>query len=406
MIDYATALSLLLDIAPTLEAEWVDVDAASGRVLATDVRSTLALPGFDNAAMDGVALRLSNGPVPAGTRYRVHGMQAAGDVRTQRDDTDACEIATGARLPDGFNTVVPVERLEFIADVSEHAGRTMVLLDDAHPGQHVRRLGDDITEGHIVLRAGRHVDPSAIMLLAAQGIARIDVRRRPRVAIICTGSELREPGSALSPGAIHNSNGPFLRASLRAWGAEVVHYDSVNDDGHAFAQSLDRAQQAGAQVIVTTGAVSAGRFDFIPAALGAAGARTLFHKVAMRPGKPLLAATLPSGPVVVALPGNPMAVAVGLRFFVVPLVRRMLCMSDEVPLQVALVDVPDLREGLQHFVLANLAGDAAGHVHAQPVGRQTAYRVLPYTQASVWLAMTSGEGAIASVFPLEAAAVS
>ncbi|WP_132142170.1 molybdopterin molybdotransferase MoeA [Luteibacter rhizovicinus] len=395
MISYEDALATLLAETQPLDTERVAIADALGRVLASDIASTMRLPAFDNAAMDGYALRAGTAALSKGSIHTVRGMQAAGDVTLEQTGADSCEIATGARMPDGFDTVVPVERIE-------REGDTIRLLDDTVRGQHVRKAGDDIAHDEPALPAGRKIDAAALMLLAALGIDEATVRRQPRVAIICTGKELHAGAGILTPGSIHNSNGPFLRAALTSCGAHVVQCDTVGDDVIPFGASLARALDRHVDLVVTTGAVSAGRYDFLPAAMAALGARTLFHKVAIRPGKPLLAARLANGPLLMALPGNPMAVAVGMRFFVAPLIRTMLGLSSERPLRVLSDETPDLREGLRHFVLANLFSDDGARLRARPVGRQTAYRMLPFTQAQVWLSLSSADGNMADAYPLDA----
>lgn len=395
MISYPDALALLLDATQPLGTECVALDVAARRFLANDVRSPLPLPSFDNAAMDGYALRAGGETIAAGSTFDVAAMQAAGDTAPAYPPTQACEIATGARMPEGFDTVVPVER-------SERRGERVRFPAEERRGQNVRHAGSDIATGEQVLQRGRRVDAAAAMLLAALGMERVDVRRRPRVAIVATGSELN-PAGPLPPAGIHDSNGPFLAASLAHWGVETLSRSRVPDAGGAFQNALRTALAARADLIVTTGAVSAGRFDFVPAALAALGARQLFHKVSIRPGKPLLAARFESGPLVLALPGNPMAVAVGYRFFVAPVLRAMAGLAPENPARVHLATPLGGREGLRHFALGRLERDEEGHQVARLVQAQAAYRILPYAQANTWLSAADGAGDAADAWPLDPA---
>ncbi|HVI56735.1 MAG TPA: molybdopterin molybdotransferase MoeA [Luteibacter sp.] len=393
MISYPDALARLLGEAAALDSERVDLAFASDRFLARDIVSPHALPGFDNAAMDGYAVRANGETLPADSTYAIAAMHAAGDDTYDYPDAEACEIATGARMPAGFDTVVPVERTE------RHGDRVRFTVEERR-GQNVRHAGSDIRAGEVALPAGRCVDPAAIMLLAALGVDRIDVLRRPRVAIVNTGSELND-GGPLPLAGIHDSNGPFLAASLSRWGAELVGRTRVPDHGEAFHIAVRDALARHADLIVTTGAVSAGRFDFVPAALCALGARELFHKVAIRPGKPLLAARFDHGPLVVALPGNPIAVAVGYRFFVAPILRAMAGLPPERPFRARLDAVPDVREGMQHFGLGELFHDESGLPVARMTPAQAAYRILPYTRANVWLSATDSYTEVVDAWPLD-----
>jgi molybdopterin molybdotransferase len=396
MISYPEALALLLAEVRPLDVEQVGIDAARRRFLAADIASPIALPSFDNAAMDGYALRAKSDTIPAGTVRTVAAMHAAGDTADAYPGAEACEIATGARMPEGFDTVVPVERCE-------RQGAQVRFLTDERRGQNVRHAGADIGEGALALERGRRIDAGSVMLLAALGIERVGVVRRPRVAVIATGSELNATGP-LPPGGIHDSNGPFLAASLASWGVEPVRRARVPDVGDAFHAAVRDARAAGADLIVTTGAVSAGRFDFVPASLASLGARELFHKVAIRPGKPLLAARFDDGPLVLALPGNPIAVAVGYRFFVAPVLRAMAGLAAERPTRVTLAAPLTGREGMRHFALGRVENDAQGRQVAHLADAQAAYRILPYTQANTWLTAGSADGADAwPIDPADAA---
>jgi molybdopterin molybdotransferase len=159
-----------------------------------------------------------------------------------------------------------------------------------------------------------------------------------------------------------------------------------------YADALRRAQRAGADLVVSTGAVSMGRYDFVPEALRQLGASELFHKVAMRPGKPLLAATLPDGPLVMALPGTPMAVAAGMRFFVAPVLRTLLGQGDE-PVVHALLDTPQQpKAGLRHFLRATFFVDAEGHLRARVMPQQQPFRILPFAQSDGWVVLDEDAG--------------
>lgn len=395
MLTYAEALVVLMNEAHPLETERVGLSASMGRILAEPVGSPLSLPSFDNAAMDGFAIRQGDGDLPAGAVFTIAGMQAAGDHTIAYPGAEACEIATGARVPDGFDTVVPVERCE-------RDGDRVRLLQTEKRGQNIRQAGGDIANGDTALPAGRRIDAAAIMLLAALGIETVAVRRRPRVAIINTGSELHASGP-LPEGGIHDSNGPFLEAMLAAWGVELLARHRVPDTGDAFRTAVEAMRARGADLILSTGAVSAGRFDFVPSALAAMGARELFHKVAIRPGKPILAARFDGGPLVLGLPGNPIAVAVGHRFFVAPVLRAMAALPPEAPTRVRLAESHDVRPGLQHFALGRLEADEAGRQVARVQRNQAAYRIMPFTQANAWLTADSAFGEVVDAWPLDPA---
>ena len=391
MIRYDEAVIRLLAVTVPLAGERCTVRDALGRVLAGPVDSAIALPSFAHAAMDGYALAASP-PLAAGSEHVVRGSQAAGDA-ARHADGGAWEIMTGARLPDGLNAVVAVERTELLESAPDGTPRRIRLRDALGEGQNVRRAGVDVEPDTMVLEAGMRLGPAQLMLLSALGVAEVQAVRRPRVAVIGTGKELvADPHQPLVDGQIYCSNGPYLAAALTMAGAQVIACEVVDDTAVTYADALRRAQQAGADLVVSTGAVSMGRYDFVPDALRRLGAAELFHKVAMRPGKPLLAATLPDGPLVLALPGTPMAVAAGMRFFVAPVLRTMLGQGAE-PVLHAVLDTPQQpRAGLRHFLRATFVLDADGRLHARVMPQQQPFRILPFAAADGWVVLDEEAG--------------
>lgn len=361
--------------------------ASIGRVLAAPIISAAALPAFDNAAMDGYGLGVGDAVLPAGMAFPVVGRQAAGDGPPgvwSGPQRGAWEIMTGARLPDGVDRVVPVEQTEREEEVPAAPPRIR-LLADVHPGQNVRRAGSDVHCGETVIDAGTVLAPRHGMLLAALGTARVAVAMRPRVAVICTGRELvDDPSLALMPGQIRNANGPFLAASIPLAGAGLAHRETVTDDPEAFRASLRRAQEAGAQIVVSTGAVSMGRYDFVPETLVRLGARIAFHKVAIRPGKPLLFARLSDGTPFFGLPGNPMAVAVGWRFFVEAAIRATLGLPPERPWRLPLRVAFRKKAPLRFHLKSRVETDAQGRLAVEVLSGQESYRIGAFAQANAW----------------------
>jgi len=383
LLDFATALAAVIAEARLLPAERCPFDAALGRILADPVRSPENLPSFDNSAMDGFALASRGRTLGSGEEFDVHGESAAGDGH-QHSDGSAFEIMTGARVPDGLDAVVPVEQVEVIAR-SDGRPQRIRLIADVPPGQHLRRSGEDVAAGAEVLPSGRRIDASALMLLAALGIGEVAVRRRPHAAVICTGRELvDDPSRPLQAGQIRNSNGPYLAARLLAAGADVVHRATVSDDVDAFLADLQRALAAGCDVVLSTGAVSMGRYDFVPEALARLGARVVFHKVAMRPGKPLLFAVLPDGTLYFGLPGNPVSSAVGLRFFVEPALRMMLGMSPEPVRRLPLREAARKKPGFRLLQKAAIDVDADGRAGVRLLRGQESFRIEPLLHANGW----------------------
>jgi molybdopterin molybdotransferase len=298
------ALARVLAHVRALPPEEVDIAAATGRVLAEDVRATVDLPPFDSSAMDGYAVRATDTP---GT-LRVVAASAAGVPAAVRlASGEAISISTGATVPEGADAVVPVER-------TAGDGGT-VTVEGVAPGENVRPRGGDTRAGDVVLPAGEAVGPARIGALAAAGVASVRCGRRPRVAVLATGTELRAPGEALGPGEIYESNTVMLAAQLRRAGAEPVVCPAVVDDERELRAALERGLEA--DVLLTSGGVSVGPHDLVRSTLAELGAVEVFWRVAVKPGKPVAFATR-GETLVFGLPGNPVSSLVGFELLVRP----------------------------------------------------------------------------------------
>jgi molybdopterin molybdotransferase len=405
MLGVDEALALIRAEAAPLGAECVSLAEANGRLLAEPIVSTVDLPPFDNTAMDGFALRCGGEALPAGSEFEVTGLSAAGDAVAHARE-GAWRIMTGAPIPAGCDSVIPVEQVTVLAQDAEGALERIRLEVELPPGQHIRRAGEDVRRGARLVDAGSRVNPEALALLAALGIGEVALQRRPRVAVLCTGRELvDDPAAPLANGQIRNSNGPFLAAALPAHGAELVLRETVPDTVEAFLASLQRAVQAGSDVVLSTGAVSMGEFDFVPEALARIGAETIFHKVRMRPGKPLLFARLASGALFFGLPGNPVSAAVGLRFFVSAALRALQGLPPESPLRLPLRAHWTKKPGLRLFAKARVVIDAGGQAMVEVLQGQESFRLAPLLRANAWAvlpedAASLDAGEVVEVFAL------
>ncbi|MEO6227742.1 MAG: molybdopterin molybdotransferase MoeA [Thermomonas sp.] len=406
MISYAVALQHILQACAPLPAEHLPLAQAVGRALAQDVQAGEDLPPFDNSAMDGFALAGAGELLAAGREFVVAGSHAAGDGLATYA-ADACEIMTGASLPLGLDSVVPVEQVSVLQRDGEARPLRIRLEAAVSPGAHVRRRGQDVAIGEQVAAAGTRLTSAAHMLLAALGVANLTVRPQVPVALFTTGRELvDDPAQPLLPGQIRNSNGPYLADRLCEAGAHVVHRETVGDDAAAFITALERGLAAGARIVLSTGAVSMGLHDFVPDALRTLGATIVFHKVAIRPGKPLLFALLPGGQLYFGLPGNPMSSAVGMRFFVEPALRALLGLPDEQPLLLPLAAEAYKKHGLQFFLKAKVALHDGARLQVDVMAGQESFRIKPLLAANAWAVLdteaeTLPAGTLVPVFGLD-----
>ena len=399
-IPYETALALIASQCRRLPSDTVDLAHSLGRCTAGVTISPADLPPFDNAAMDGFALRLADLFTRPDAVLDVCGEQAAGAGRTEECE-GAWEIMTGARLPACTDSVVPVEQSEVLARDGEGRPLRVRLQPPAKLGQHVRRRGEDVARGQVLLPSGTWVGPAQRMLLAGVGVCQVAVVAQPAVAVICTGRELvDDPARPLRDGEIRNTNRVFLCDRLVQMGARVVSAETVGDETAAFVEAIGRALAAGAQMIVSTGAVSMGRYDFIPDTLRALRARIVFHKVRVRPGKPILFAQLDGGTHFFGLPGNPVSAATGLRFFVEPALRQLMGLPVERPWQLPLAKPVRARAGWLHFLKASVRLHADGRLWVHPLPGQESFRIAPLTRANAWIVVAGSDETIAQGTPV------
>ena len=308
----------MLPVFSPLGEEEVPLTESSGRYLSRAVTARFDAPAFDNSAMDGYAVRATD-VVSAGpdtpVRLPVRGESRAGGTPPEPlKPGTACRIFTGSPMPRGADAVVMQED-------ADRDGDEVAIRESSHEGKHVRARGSDLSSGALLLQVGDRLWPGEIGLLASQNIDRVHVFRRPKVAILSTGDELRRLGDDLEPGMIINSNVYVMTEMVRALGAIPVALPAAPDTLADTEASLRTALEA--DVVMTTGGVSVGEYDFINEAFKKVGIEPLFWKVRIKPGKPV-AFSQHEGKPVIGLPGNPISAMVAFEVLVAPCLRKML----------------------------------------------------------------------------------
>jgi molybdopterin molybdotransferase len=366
-----------------LPAEPVAVEDAANRVLAADVIAVADVPRFDNSAMDGFAVRsdASSGPLSV-----VDESRAGAPASKALAPGEAIGISTGAAIPAGADAVAPVEQVH-------KADGEVTLVRAVVAGQHVRRAGEDLRAGAIVLPAGTVLDAGALGVAVGAGAATLSCTRRPRVAILCTGDELRPPGAPLGPGEIHNSNAVVLAALARQAGAIVTSAAAVGDAREATEAALAGALGE-ADVVVLSGGVSVGPHDHVKPALAALGVTERFWGVDLQPGKPTWFGTR-GAQLVFGLPGNPVSSFVTFALFARAALRALQGAEPLPPRERATLaaDVP--RRGRTQAVRVRLDGGDST-VRATPTGPQGSHVTASLLDADALAFVAPGAGVAAA----------
>jgi molybdopterin molybdotransferase len=378
--DHLSDILASVTALPSLDLQLLD---AHGCVLAEDVVAPWPMPQFDNSAMDGYAVQVAD--VESASRETPVTLPVVADIAAGDHDVHsigagfAARIMTGAPMPTGAEAVVPVEWTD--------GGIAKVTIDRApKPGQHIRRAGEDVAAGEQVLKTGAFLGAAQVGLLAAVGKDRVHVRPRPRVVVISTGSELVEPGLPLAPGQVPDSNSYTLTAAAKEAGAIAYRVGAVPDDPKRMLDTIED-QLVRADLVVTSGGVSAGAYDVVKEVLSSLGTVT-FEKIAMQPGMPQGFGYIGEDKTpIFTLPGNPVSAFVSFEVFVRPAIRRMLGVARLHRPSVRAVLQSSLRspEGKRQFARARVQPVGEGVYHVTPMDAQGSHLVsdLAYANALI-----------------------
>jgi molybdopterin molybdotransferase len=343
-----------------LPIESLPLAQCAGTVLRENIYAERDQPPFDRVAMDGVAL--ASRAVHAGTRsFRIQAIQAAGvPPLTLATAADCIEVMTGGVLPVGCDSVIPVEQ------VGIEGGRASLAEGlKVEPWQNVHRRGTDTRQGALLVNAGLRLRAPEIAIAASAGMARIRVSSQPMLAVISTGNELVEPGEPVLAHQIRRSNAYAIVSALREHGFQRVADDHLHDDADELRKRLSFHLKTH-DVLILSGGVSMGKFDLVPGVLAELGVRTVFHKVAQRPGKPLWFGVGPGGTAVFGLPGNPVSTLVCFTRYVLPALLGSLGHAPRPAERIALAAPVTFNPALSYFLPVRLEQDDWGRLWAQP----------------------------------------
>ena len=373
LISYREAMRLVLENMPRLPAVRAPLEEARGFALAEDLRARFDSPPFDNSAVDGYALRSRDAVV--GRTFRVVDEAPAGrPAREKVGEGEAIKIFTGGVIPEGADTVAMVEN-------TSGWGKEFELKKAVLPGSNVRRRGEDVRKGEIMLRAGTEIGAPEIALAATQGYGELPVYQRPKIIILSTGTELVEPGTRdLSPGEIFDSNSFALLAQALDAGADARRLYAASDDAEVLRGTMEEALSS-ADVVVTSGGVSVGEKDLVKDALLSLGVEQVFWGIKLKPGKPVFFGTRKDTRFF-GLPGNPVSAMVCFELFVRPALMRMMGREDKrrFRIEVYFDENVENKFGRMHAMRVRLSRTEKGW-RAESVGGQGSGLVSSLTKA-------------------------
>ncbi|MGH3012230.1 MAG: molybdopterin molybdotransferase MoeA [Gaiellaceae bacterium] len=392
LISVSEAQRLVLERVKPLEAERVPIERAAGRVLAEAAAAAVDLPPFPSSAMDGYALRSADTEEAPLTLPVVARIAAGSPAPRPLEPGEAMAIATGGAVPEGADAVVPIELVE------ESDGR-LAVHEPVSGGANVRDRGGDVRSGETVLEPGVVLGPGRVGALAAAGVAEVRCTKRPRVGILVTGSELRQPGEALAPGQIYESNGLLLGTALQLAGAVPAQLGVVADTEDEHRRTMERAL-LGFDMLVTTGGASVGPHDLVRKVQADLRVEEVFWGVAMKPGKPV-AFGVRRDHLVFNLPGNPVSVLATFELLVRPAVNALLGLPQPLPAfrSGKLATAVARTAGRDELVRATLA-EEDGEPVLNPVRGQESHMIVRAGRAAALVWIPAGEGELAAGVPV------
>lgn len=381
MISTHEAAALIRQHLPPLPSQNRPIEQVAGAILRQSLVAERDQPPFERVSMDGIAIRFAE--LAAGTRcFQIAGMQAAGMAPGKLDQADSCmEVMTGAVMPAGCDTVIPVEQTS-----REASTITVATAYQPQAGQFIHRRGSDCKAGVILVEPGVSLRAPELAILAANGYAEVEVARTPRLAILATGDELVDVDAPVQPWQIRRSNDRALAAMFAAHRLDDVQLHHVSDERPALLAAIEGLLQS-RDVLILSGGVSMGQRDYVPGVLEELGVERVFHRIAQRPGKPMWFGIGPRGQAVFALPGNPVSALVCGARYVLPALREAMGLIKTPVQRVALTRSLDFAPELTWFVPVKLQPDDTGGGAAVPMPPPTSgdFSALTHTDGIIEL---------------------
>ena len=395
MISYKKAIDLINKSSFALPSKKIPIEQALYKVCAKDILSTSKYPSFNNSAFDGFALvsRETKGlSSKKNKKFKILKTIAAGDnpkISNYKKNSVA-EIMTGALLPKQFDTILPVEKVKYFP--SKKRPTHIVLDRELKKFEYVRFRGEDYKSGNLVVKKGEQIQAHHLMTLAALGIKEILVKKVPKIIFFGTGSEIVDYRKKNIPlWKVRNSNNIYFYTFGKSLNLEVIDGGVIKDNQpHKFKKILQNTMQSDIDLFVTSGAISAGKFDFIPKFIKKFGFQNKFKGAKIKPGRPIMLSKFKKK-LFFGLPGNPISMVVGFRFFIYPLVRKMLEMNTERTFKAKLLNKYSKRKDFTHFLRCSMTLTKKGSCELKILKGQQSNKLKALTEANCWGIFENGK---------------
>lgn len=393
MQSYDESLQTISRYRLELTTGMVSISRAIGHITSEPLYAPISVPSFDNSAMDGFAFEAKTTADASDTNpihVSVSGSSIAGDnAKTAYvPKGQATKIMTGAPLPTGADTILPVEAASW--DHKE------LVFDRPYPQhRHVRKEGEDFEKSNILLASGTKIGPRHIPLLCTAGLNQVPIYQKPKANWISTGQEISDDfDQPLAPGQIYNATQIYGQVIAQDMGLDLQESVTVQDTAMDFGVALEQSIATQTDIILSTGGVSAGQYDFVKPVLLDLGAEIILHKARIKPGKPVLFARLPNGAFFFGLPGNPISTALALRAFVYPLVRQSLILTSQIFTSARLTTSIEKRPTRTVFLMGNITSCSNGQNMVSVHTSQQSFQTKPFAESNCWVVIPEGDGVI------------
>ncbi len=387
MVEFEKGIDLISEHSRLKQIQITTLEESVGLILADDIYAPESIPSFNNSAMDGYAVNsndLKDASKDNPIELTVIGTTAAGDFPLEQKNTKGCaqKIMTGAAVPNSFDAIIPVENTQLINDKVQ-------CFSSPKLGAHVRKIGEDFIKGEKIISSGHQLNANSIAALSALGVAKVKTYQSISFSLFSTGKELVDDiAQKLKPGQIRNSNKPYIIQWLKALPVEVNDLGTNFDLPEKFATDLQTQLDKNVDIVISSGAVSMGDFDFIPSTIKKLGGEIIFHKSKIKPGKPILFAKFPNGTFYFGLPGNPISAAIGLRFFVGHLIRKMYNKDNEQPITGISQNTMQKKVGFRTIWKAISQVNKSAKLQTQILDGQESFKIKPLINANGWAVLS------------------